>query len=76
VARTVDTKHLRGPGMPAYPWADWMNGQTWELTKGVDFPGKARAFQSNLHHKSHALGKRVRTERRGEVVYVQAVRDE
>jgi hypothetical protein len=35
------------PNRSLYPWHDWLDGDIWELTQGVDFKGSPSTFRSN-----------------------------
>jgi len=44
-----------------YPWADWLDGRTWELTR-ADFPGiSRRSFQTTAQSAAARRGKRIIT---------------
>lgn len=58
-----------------YPWEQWMNGETWKLTYGVDFlslyPSK---FRDKVKYVARKNGIAVHTRIKGDVLYVQAYR--
>jgi len=35
-----------------YPWDQWMNGQIWRLTQGVDFHCGPEAFRTNAYQRA------------------------
>ena len=44
-----------------YPWADWLDGQIWELKAGDDFDGKPTNFRSVALAQARKRGGRVKT---------------
>lgn len=55
-----------------YPWSEWMNGQVWKLTKGIDFNCTVESFTTGCHYAAKVSGKRAKTRRDGDTVYVCA----
>jgi len=44
-----------------YPWEDWLDGNIWELTPGVDFKGHPATFRANAVTQANRREGRVRT---------------
>jgi hypothetical protein len=44
-----------------YPWADWLDGEIWELKSGEDFDGKPTNFRSVALSQARNRGGRVKT---------------
>jgi hypothetical protein len=36
-------------GKQKYPWDDWLNGQVWQLNKGVDYSSTPAEFRSQVY---------------------------
>lgn len=49
-----------------------MNGQVWKLTKGIDFNCTVESFTTGCHYAAKVSGKRAKTRRDGDTVYVCA----
>lgn len=51
-------------GNAKYPWAEWMDGKTWEAVRGVDFHVTPAAFRTVCHSAAarHGGGVRVATD--------------
>lgn len=39
-----------------YPWAQWLDGRTWELVRGVDFDCAPASFQRNAYRAARRRG--------------------
>lgn len=39
-----------------YPWNEWMNGQTWRITQGVDFDCKTQSIKFLIYKRAEVLG--------------------
>lgn len=52
----------------SYPWSEWMDGCTWEITQGVDFPSTIdrNNFVNAMHAKARKKGKRCITKKVGD----------
>lgn len=48
------------PGNEKYPWDEWCDGRVWQVVRGEDFPGLARAFTSQLYLKAARMGLKCR----------------
>lgn len=44
-----------------YPWAEWLNGEVWQLFKGEDYTSKSSTVLSNARTQAKRLGGAVRT---------------
>lgn len=42
-----------------YPWEEWLDGRTWELTRGEDFTSNALAFRNQIYTRARDFGKLV-----------------
>jgi hypothetical protein len=51
VARKVE-QFPEAPNRSIYPWHDWLDGDIWELTQGVDFKGSAATFRTNARSQA------------------------
>jgi hypothetical protein len=56
-----------------YPWADWLNGDVWELRRGVDFHRSIKSMRQSAIQTGARKELRVTTSIIGEVVRIQAV---
>ena len=36
-------------GRVQYPWGDWLDGQVWQLNRGVDFSSTPAEFRSQVY---------------------------
>lgn len=60
-------------GRPSsYPWDEWFDGNTWELTPGKDFTTEVKAFQSTAQQAARNRRLRLRTRSLGDKVYIRA----
>ena len=64
-----------------YPWADWLDGEIWELKSGEDFDGKPTNFRSVALAQARNRGGKVKTHLRklddgSARMYLQFYRDE
>ena len=41
---------------PRYDWFQWLDGQVWEFTPGVDFHVTVQSFQSQAHNAARRQG--------------------
>lgn len=55
-----------------YPWSQWLNGQTWALTKGKDFKCGMPSMRQMCHAAARREGKRVATQIDGDNLVIQA----
>lgn len=44
-----------------YPWHQWLDGQCWELTEGVDFTTAPESFRSGAVNRARNQGQKLRT---------------
>jgi len=42
-----------------YPWTEWTDGKTWEVTKGEDFECTLNSFRNGLYSIAKTLGLKV-----------------
>lgn len=65
MAKTVDLdlNDLPATGRSErYPWSEWLDGQTWELVPGDDFPGEDPSnFRSTVYTAAERHGVEVTT---------------
>jgi hypothetical protein len=47
------------PSQARYPWDEWLDGDVWELTAGVDFNGKPESLRSVADVQAKKRGGRV-----------------
>lgn len=71
VVGTFDQKIVSGK-RGIYPWDEWLDGRIWKLTKGVDFQCKLDSFRMACVYAAANRGVKLRLQRRGEVVTIQA----
>jgi hypothetical protein len=43
-----------------YPWDEWLNGEVWQLERGVDYSAKTTTVMANARGKAKNLGGMVR----------------
>lgn len=51
---------------PEHPWADWFNGDVWNLVQGEDFKAQRKSFRVLAHRTAKEYGGRIRTKFHGE----------
>lgn len=57
----------------AYPWDDWLNGQTWLLSKATDFPlFSVVKFRNKCKYVARSRQLAIRTKIEGDGLYIQA----
>lgn len=56
-----------------YPWDQWLDGQTWELTPGEDFGTSVATFRRVLHSAATARGRKYITRLNDGKLYIQAI---
>jgi hypothetical protein len=61
-----------GRGGRRYPWAEWLDGDVWELVKGEDFTVSPYSFKCVAHQAARRAGLAPTIRIRGNKVYVQA----
>ena len=44
-----------------YPWDEWLDGSTWQLTPGEDFTVEGAAFRAAVHQAAGRRGGHART---------------
>lgn len=68
------TSELPNPRSDQHSWSEWLDGQTWRLTRGVDYHADERVLADLAYNAARRRGikVRVRYSRRGGVVTVQA----
>jgi len=61
-------------GMPksAYDWDNWLDGQVWELEKGVDFHVRIISFRSMARNTAVVRGLEMKTRSKGNSLFIQA----
>ena len=52
-----------GDGRVRHPWGQWLDGQTWVLTLGVDFFCDMRSMQAQVLTRARLVGGRAATRR-------------
>lgn len=63
--------HKQGRGCK-YPWTEWLNGESWELTRGVDFTLDDASFRAAVSAAARSKGLRARVAKVAEGKYVIA----
>lgn len=58
-----------------YPWAEWLDGNIWELARGEDFTVKPSHMQQATGAAARKRGLEYTTRSIGDKVYIQARRD-
>lgn len=75
MAKKVKAADVPSNGVAAtYPWADWFDGDWWELRRNVDFSIKPGSFAGRAIVAGKARDLKVTTRVRGDTVYMRAVR--
>lgn len=59
-----------------YNYADWFDGNIWELTKGEDFDITVEGMRSSLHNAARRKGVMVTTRVRDDSIFVQVTPEE
>ncbi len=62
MAKVLESEFLPGRATKfKYPWDEWLDGQVWELTKGVDFDCKLSSLRATAWTQGCRRNKRVHT---------------
>lgn len=56
-----------------YPWAEWFDGEIWQIKQGTDFESKPKSMRSYLAKVAKDKGVKVRTSLQDDGVVFQAV---
>ncbi len=64
--KLTDYKFTRGRIGTQYPWGEWLDGNIWKLTAGVDFTCKPGSMRTNTWKAAKAHGVSVRTSMPGD----------
>lgn len=74
MAEVVESFGAGPHGNHKYRWEEWLDGQAWKLTRGVDFTVSPNRFRqgSSLQVAAAKRGMRVRTHVDGDSVIIQA----
>jgi len=67
----MPTAAARGGRAAMYPWALWLDGSIWKLTKGEDFKHEANDFRPQVYMAARTRGLVVHTSTDGDDLYVQ-----
>ena len=62
---------FRGPGSKCHPWDEWLDGNIWKVTQGIDFPGQPRYFRNSIHTQAKNRGLKVHTNIDGQSIIFQ-----
>ena len=55
-----------------YPWDQWFDGRTWELTPGEDFNCQLQYMRGAVYTAARRLGKKIKTRSIGGKFYIRA----
>lgn len=62
MARTLeDFDFASAHGNAKYPWADWSNGETWQIERGQDFDCDVDVMRGQIIVRARKDGRRVET---------------
>lgn len=64
------------PAGTRHPWGEWLDGQVWKLTPGVDFTASTESMRVSAHRAAARRGVRVRATCEGGDLILQAYNDE
>lgn len=70
-----EARFRQTPSTRAYPWHDWFDGSTWELTS-EDFDGTLAAFRARCYYMAREFDYRLRTRVVDGRLYLQALDSE
>ena len=63
-----------GGGRPAkYPWAEWLDGSAWKLTRGVDFEPTVATMRQRVLAQAQAQHLKATTRTNGDTLYLQVI---
>lgn len=68
----MQLKSFRFPTRSNYPWGEWLNGEPWLLTPGVDFTVNVPVFRAVMHHVAARRGLKSKTKMTPEGLVIQA----
>lgn len=60
-------------GVSMYPWAEWLDGKIYKLTKGEDYKSQTDSFRSTAQEHARKRGKVLRTKVTENGIVIQAV---
>lgn len=61
MAEILETFPADVRGMPHYPWGEWLDGQVWKLTHGVDFQCVHASIRAAIYQAANRKGVKVQT---------------
>jgi hypothetical protein len=74
MAERIDEFSPRRLGRPPlYPWAEWVDGSTWRITRGEDFEVTAKSMVANLYSHAYRQGLSLEARQDGESIEFQFV---
>ena len=56
----------------SYPWGEWLNGDPWLLTPGVDFTVNVPVFRAVMYHVAARRGMKSKAKMTPEGLVIQA----
>ena len=67
-------QRFRTTGRRGHPWEEWLDGNPWRLTRGVDFDSTIVNFRDGVHRAASTRGVRAITRQESDdVIVIQAV---
>lgn len=76
MAKVCENKTLRRCSKAGYDWDNWLDGQVWELEKGVDFHVVIPSFRNSASYAARKIGLEIKTVSKGNSIFIQAIGEE
>ena len=74
MAKRLKRKVTGQVGRPTqYPWADWFDGNSWELYRGADYECSGASFSSSAYTAACRAGVRITMSVNGDMVQIRKV---
>lgn len=70
--KTDRTEEFWDRERPRYPWAQWLDGRLWKLTKGEDFRVDPKVLRNQAHRQGITFNVNVRTHVDGDILWLQS----
>lgn len=71
--KRFDFPNMGGTGVGKYPWDDWLDGNIWELARGVDYVTTSLNFRTFAYVVANKRGGKLRTSMTDERIVIQFV---
>jgi hypothetical protein len=76
MARKIEAMVPDGRASGKYPWAEWLDGDAWELVRGEDFTVTTSSLKTVIHQAASRAGLVATVRVKKDKVYIQATQPE